>query len=432
MKKLLFFAVALGLASCSTKTENKELIVEVSNPGSLERIDEAVVLTRTQLAPENDKFLPAVLDTVSGTYVASQLDDLDGDGKWDELAFVTNLEPDGTSVLKIVWVDPADYPQFPVRTNIRYGRKLSKDSPIVELDSDVIYKDLQQTIKDLGFYPFQMDGVAWENDKGGFRHYFDGRNNRDYFGKRVTYMVLDSVGIKDDGFPGDTYHVWAHWGRDIMSVGSSFGIGGLGAWVDGERFGRLGRLASEFDDRIDSTKYTRITEGPVRSIFALDFYGWEIEDNKVDSIRQIVTIWAGRHNYENKVIAYSDLPEGVELITGIARIFNDMPLEEIKLDNCTVMATHDHQSYDKEFIMGMGLIIPNKYLTRIFDTPDRGIDFTKTWCAEIKLDSNREAEFYAYSAWEHQDEQFQDRDYFLEFMRKEAERWNTLVRVTVK
>lgn len=431
MKKLLFFAVMLGIVSCG-KTETKELLVEIMNPVSIDRPDEAIVLTRAQLNPENDKLVPAVFDTVTGSYVASQLDDLDGDGIWDELAFVTNLEPNGTSVLKIVWIDPADYPQFPVRTNIRYGRKLSKDSPIVELDSDVIYKDLQQTIKDLGYYPFQMDGMAWENDKGGFRHYFDGRNNRDYFGKRVTYMVLDSVGIQANGFPGDTYHVWAHWGRDIMSVGSSFGLGGLGAWIDGERFGRLGRLASEFNDNIDSTKYTLITEGPVRSMFALDFYGWEIEDKKIDSLRQVVTILAGKHNYENKVIAYADLPAGVELITGIARIFNDMPLETLKFSNNTIMATHDHQSYDKEFIMGIGLIIPNKYVTNLFDTPDRGADLTKTWCAEIRLDNNREAEFYAYAAWEHQDTQFQNRDYFLEFMKTEGSRWDNPVKVTLK
>ena len=429
MKKLLTLAATLALISCG-KTENKEWIVDISNPTQMNRPDETVVLTREQLQPAGE-LVPAVMDTLSGTFIASQVDDIDGDGKWDELAFIVSLEPTSKAALKIVWVDAAQYPEFETRTNIRYGRKASHEEAIAELKSDVIYKDLQKTIKEQGFYPFQMDGVAWENDKVGFRHYFDGRNNRDYFGKRVTDMVLDSVGIRYDGYPGDTYHVWAEWGRDIMSVGSSFGLGGLGAWIDGEKFGRLGRLASERTDRIDSTKFTNLVEGPVRSMFALDFYGWEIEDYKMDSLRQIVTIWAGKHNYENKVVIYKPLPENVKLITGIARIFNDMPLEEIKFRNYTAMAIHDHQSYNKEFIFGMGLIVPNSDLTGIFDTPDNGRGLTQTWCAELNMEGNS-AEYYAYGAWEHQDTLFQNRDYFLEFMKKEGNRWDTPVIITLR
>ena len=76
-----------------------------------------------------------------------------------------------------------------------------------------------------------MDGIAWENDKMGFRHYFDGRNCRDVFGKRVSDMVLDTVGIRPEGIPGDTYHVLAGWGRDIMSAANSFGLGGLAVLI---------------------------------------------------------------------------------------------------------------------------------------------------------------------------------------------------------
>ena len=57
----------------------------------------------------------------------------------------------------------------------------------------------------------------------GFRHYFDGRNCRDVFGKRIPDLVLDTVGIRPDGTPGDTYHVLRPWGRDIMSAANSFG-----------------------------------------------------------------------------------------------------------------------------------------------------------------------------------------------------------------
>jgi len=35
-----------------------------------------------------------------------------------------------------------------------------------------------------GYEPCQTDGPTWKKDKVGFRHYFDGRNSKDLFGKR--------------------------------------------------------------------------------------------------------------------------------------------------------------------------------------------------------------------------------------------------------
>ena len=76
-------------------------------------------------------------------------------------------------------------------------------------------------------YPYQMDGPVWENDKMGFRQYFDGRNCCDVFGKRISEMVLDTVGISPEGHPANTYQVVREWGCDILSAANSFGLGGL-------------------------------------------------------------------------------------------------------------------------------------------------------------------------------------------------------------
>lgn len=428
MKKLVSIAVLLALASCGPK-QNKEWAVEIQNPTQNQRMDEAIVLTRAQLQPADTILVPAVMDT-AGNYVASQVDDIDGDGSWDELAFVTNLAPAETANLKIVWVNPADYPQFTTRTNVRYG-KMVKPGVIEEQKTDLHVKDIVYYINTEG-YPYQMDGIGWENDKVGFRHYYDGRNCRDFFGKRVPDMVLDTVGIRADGTPGDTYHVWADWGRDIMSVGTSFGIGGIGALVDDSRFVRMGRVNADSVDVIDSTRFTLITEGPVRSMFALDFYGWTIDSTKSD-VRQVVTIWAGKHNYENKVTS-KNLPANTSLITGIVHNFNDFPLETLDFNNYVGMATHDIQSYNKEFWMGMGLLLPKANVEKTFDTKGL-IDETimsPTWCAKLKLDENGEVQYKAYSAWEHEDTMFKNRQYFMDMMKSEGERMDNPVVVTLK
>ncbi|MCD8185196.1 MAG: DUF4861 domain-containing protein [Rikenellaceae bacterium] len=424
MKKAFLLFGILALAACSD--QKKPLTVQLSNPTATPRPDESVVLIREQLDPADHR-LPAVMDA-QGHYVPSQVDDLDGDGQWDELAFVTDLAPHETAEFKIVWVEPENYPEFPVRTNIRYG-VMTRPGHIEELTSDMHYKDQVYFINTEG-YPYQMDCVAWENDLVGFRHYYDGRNNKDYFGKRVTDMVLDRVGIREDGTPGDTYHVWADWGRDIMSVGTSFGIGGLAAWVDDSRFVRMGRVNEDPVDVIDSTGYTLIFEGPVRSRFALDFYGWDIEGTKID-LRQEATIWAGKHNYDNRVIA-KNLPENIRLMTGFLYNFNDMPLEELDFSQYIGMATHDHQSYDKEFIMGVGMILPKNNVEKLFLSPEYIPQISRTWCAVLNLEPYGEAEYKAYAAWEHQDERFRDREYFLDLIRSEGARLDDPVKVTLK
>jgi hypothetical protein len=427
MKKILLATLALAAVSCTAT--NREQTVEVANPLQTARTDAAVVLTRAELAPATEATIPAVKDA-AGNYVASQVDDLDGNGTWDELAFVVDLAAGETASLRIVWVAPADYPQFPVRTNVRYG-KMTSPGQIEELTSDVHYKDEMYELNVQG-YPYQMDGVAWENDRSGYRHYYDGRNNKDFFGKRVPDMVLDGVGIRPNGYPGDTYHVMADWGRDIMSVGSSFGIGGIAAWVGDSTLVKLGRMNLQTPDVIDSTRYTLLAEGPVRSRFALDFYGWEVAGNKID-LRQEATIWAGQYNYENRVIA-PNLPAGVSLVTGFLYNFNDMPLEELPFENYIGMATHDFQSYDKEFVMGMGLLLPKSGVEKLFTSPDYIPEevLSRTWCAVLRLDPQGEIVYYPLAVWEHGDERFRDREFFLNTVRAKGNELDHPVQVTLK
>jgi hypothetical protein len=226
--------------------------------------------------------------------------------------------------------------------------------------------------------------------------------------------------------------VWADWGRDIMSVGTSFGVGGLAAWTDDNRFVRMGRANEDPADVIDSTGYTLIFEGPVRSRFALDFYGWDIDGTKID-LRQETTIWAGKHNYDNKVIA-KQLPAGVSLITGFLYNFNDMPLEEIPFEKSIAMATHDFQTYNKEFIMGVGMILPKSGVDTLMLSPDYipETELSRTWFAKLNLDENGEVEYKAYAAWEHQDERFKEREAFLNLIRTEGARLDAPVVVTLK
>ena len=244
----------------------------------------------------------------------------------------------------------------------------------------------------------------------GYRHYFDGRNVRDIFGKTTNLMVMDSVGIQEDGYVGNTYHVEAWWGRDIMSGGRSFGLGGI-ALQKGDSLIRLGVTMEQTTNNIDETFYKVISSGPVRSIFRLNFNGWEVDGEKID-VEETMTIWAGKYGYENKV-RLSHLPEGSRLVTGIVNDFNDMPYIRKDVGNYKLMMTHDKQTYDKVWYMGMALMVDKENWTGVeFEAPKQGSGILTTWCTELKPNSNGEYNFNCCAAWEITDQRFTQREYF--------------------
>lgn len=387
--------------------------VSIKNHTAKDRIDEAFVIKRQDLKYTEKGKLP-VLYNKEGNTVMCQADDLNLDGEWDELAFTYSLKAGETDNFSIEWVTPGLYPRFNPRTNVRLGKMVTPGNVVI-LNTDSHGK---YNLPRGEGYPYQTDGPAWENDKMGFRHYFDGRNVRDVFGKRTTEMVMDTVGIQADGTPGDTYHQLHWWGRDIMSAAGSLGLGGI-ALQKKDTLIRLGITIDQTTDNVDSTKYTCIVNGPVRSIFILDFYGWDIGGDKID-VHETMTIWAGKYGYEN-VITTSPLPKGSNLVTGIVNNFNDRPYTFEKHGNYVMMSTHDKQTYNKEWYMGMSLLIEKVNFVSTFEAPKTGSGVTTSWCAKLKPNKQDEYRFNCYAAWELSDERFINSVFYQDMIRSYAE-----------
>ena len=267
-------------------------------------------------------------------------------------------------------------------------------------------------------YPYQMDGPVWENDKMGFRQYFDGRNCCDVFGKRISEMVLDTVGISPEGHPANTYQVVREWGCDILSAANSFGLGGL-AMQTPDSLVRMGVPASYTEDVIDSTYYELVTEGPVRSIIRLTYKGWQIGNNKIDLCEEI-SIWAGKYGYEKR-ISTTTLPGNYFLVTGIVNNLNTQPFTEEEYEGKQyAMLTHDKQTVNESFYFGMSLLIPGDNLVETFHAPEENADIIKTWCVKMKPDANGLYNYRAYAAWELRDKQFRERETFINLIAHEA------------
>lgn len=355
-----------------------------------------------------------LLVSENGDTLVFQLDDIDTDGKWDELAFLCDFTPNEKKTIFVSSVSSFNnIPKFGNRTNIRYGKMIGKNN-IVELSEDVHGK---YNLPRGESYPYQLDGPTWENDKVAFRHYFDGRNNRDVFGKLTSYMVMDTVGINNDGVVANTYSSLNDWGRDILTVGSSLGLGGL-ALLTPDSLIRLGVMYNDMVDNVDFTSFKLISEGPVRSVFELQYSGWDIGLGKIDSIKEKITIWAGHYSYESKINT-SFIPEGCHIVTGMVDIENDNDRVMKKIDNkYIVMATHDRQANNKETYLGLGIIVPVEQVYKLFDASDMNSNICNTWCVGFKKGIS--AEYEAYAVWAESDKVFSDRNFFIEYIEKQT------------
>ena len=107
-----------------------------------------------------------------------------------------------------------------------------------------------------GMFPYE--GIGWENGLVGYRLYLDGRLVNDIFGKQQPEPALANIG--EIG----SYHELAPWGMDVLKVGPSLGIGGLGIVRDGipMQFGEVPLLSARISESGTSTgRFSILAEG---------------------------------------------------------------------------------------------------------------------------------------------------------------------------
>lgn len=290
MKRSLLFLIVAFLATCALHAMPRihHLKLLVTNPSDMARTAENIVLSVPALiavAPGLKAGNAIVTATDAATIEAdakimqtvelpSQADDLDGDGKYDELVFQIALKPHQTRVVTI------SYGEQPVIARLRsvYPQRANMK------------------------FSVRYEGLGWESEESAWRIYFDKRNGVDLYGKRRPGLYLDLFSA-----PEYVYHMESPYGRDIYDVGQSIGIGAIAAIEDG----KVVRVAE-----VTSRECKIVANGPVRAIADLIYKGWRVSGRNVD-ITSRITQWAGEHGYEHR-ITLSDVV-GLKLVTGITR-----------------------------------------------------------------------------------------------------------------
>jgi hypothetical protein len=347
MKKtvLKLIIIATFFVSCNSKAQ-----LTFRNPLNVIRTDEAIVLTQAQLSQKiklEDGNLP-VFKTTKGELIPSRVDDLDGDGNWDEVVLVFDMEAGETKTVTIKQVALSAYPVFEKNTNLRLGIK-QDDGSFKEVDN---YRALPCND---GFEIIaQAESVNWENDKIAFRVYFDCRNVKDLFGKLKPEMIIDKIQTPE--LP--SYHELADWGMDVLHCGSSLGSGGF-ALMRNDLLFRLGST--------EVYEYKKIVEDPLRSVFELRYSGWNVDGEMLEAVEKI-PVYPGKYWFESEVTV-NGCKEGDQIVTGIVTSKLKREPFEMTAGDFRCIGIHDIQSLNNDEL-GMAVLVQASEAGRIGRTSD--------------------------------------------------------------
>ena len=200
--------------------------------------------------------------------------------------------------------------------------------------------------------------------------------------KSVKEMVLDSVGLQTGN-----YHALANWGMDILKVGNSLGAGALAVMYNDSLY------------RLENTEretFKIIIEGPVRSIFEMNYKDWNVGDLNLN-LTERITIWAGRNGYQSE-ITINGTEEPIQLVTGMVNYQSDS-LYTKEIGNYSYWATHDKQSENND-ILGMAIFTQSKNLINTFIAPKEGDGITNTYYGSLSYTVDKPITFWFVCGWE--------------------------------
>lgn len=252
MKKIAVLLSVIVFWSC--QNEEPSVSVKVENSLDIDRSFETVEIDAKDLASLNaDHF--HVINTSSGDTLVSQTIDYDSDGNFEVLLFQPEIKAKATHEYQIFASNEK------TRDTLCYSR----------------------------FVPERTDDYAWENNRVAFRTYGptaqkmveDGlkggtlSSGIDAWLKRVEYPVINKWYEKYTSGTG-SYHEDTGEGLDNFHVGSSRGVGGIAFKADS-----IYLVSKNFID------HKTIANGPLRTVFKLDYGTYAIGDKKLTEVKTI-------------------------------------------------------------------------------------------------------------------------------------------------
>ena len=347
MKKLLF---TLLLATAGqTMMGQKTIEVNVTNPTKTDRQAQPVIVQLKDTGMD----VKSALVRLNGTEIPSQLDDLNGDGQYDELCFLTDIAPKGRQTFTVELL--------PTGTPRTYEQKVYADMMLTNKKIKSTNKQdlyISSLTVDNGTNPYWMlhhHGPAFENEMVAYRIYFDHRQTVDTYGKYHKGLEL-----KQTQFYPDDEQKAKGFGDDVLWVGNTFGLGALRGW-DGTEPQML--------QDVDHRTLRILSRGPLRTVVEVIDDGWNTMNPGKEKITMstLYILYTGRRDVQVD-IRFNKPATGYEFATGIINVKDSEEFSDKQgLRGCWgtdwPVSAKDSVGHKRETV-GLGICIPAKNIVR--------------------------------------------------------------------
>lgn len=341
-------ALLAGGLSASAQGQEKKIEVIVENPWNAEKVDEPVVIDLSSLGAGFTVKSATIFDGTNE--IPSQLDDMNGDTRADELAFVINLPASGKKTLNVTLSSLKSDKTYPARVYAEMLFRTSKKNKYAK--GYAIYADGASDTYNVQHH----HGAAFESELVAYRIYFNEKQTTDLYGKFHKGLELE----ESQFYPTDE-QLKRGFGDDVIKVNSSCGAGTLRGW-DGTQSTLIKPVAVR-GQRI-------LASGPVRTIVDAEVKGWQYQNKELNMINRY-TLYAGHRDAQVDVLFDAPLDKevfctGVQNITGHADMFSDH--NGLVASWGTDWPVNDTVKYKKETV-GLATYIPKKYVVK--ETSDK-------------------------------------------------------------
>lgn len=288
---LIFLAASALVASASPLT------VTVKNPLKADRRSVPVVVDLAKYAPGRE--VTTARATVKGVEIPVQIDDLDADGRADEIALLVDVPSKGKTVVSLdLDAAPKDsvVPLTHAYLKMRDEPKKHPNLVSIAYPGDVNTKQMYNSIYGHGSV---IEGL-WN----AVRIYMDNRQSLDLYVKQTPRLELETT-----GFYTTQDQLAQGYGRDVLWAGKSVGAGSFRGYQKGE---------PATIDTVAIRGQRVVADGPVRSIIEVSDRGW-VYNGKRRDMTQLYTLWGNHRDYQVDISISETFPGDV-YATGIQKL----------------------------------------------------------------------------------------------------------------
>jgi unsaturated rhamnogalacturonyl hydrolase len=392
-------------ASVAQSEQNNAVLAtaEISNANDFALQQEPIYFSFYDLGLESHE--AANLTVLNGDQVqVSQTVDTDGDGALDSLLLAADFAPAERKHFVITSdpaiVKPALKKQTQAEISIKEGGEWKGKEYVGGEFKNVDSVNPPPQYTDHSYW-IRYEGPGIESDKVAYRIYLDWRNGFDIFGKKVSHVVLQNIGLEDY----ETYHHNADWGVDVLKVGKSLGMGGFGFWN-----GKNVELVSQTDSR----SATITSNGDIYSGFKINYNGWQVNDQKLDMTAHF-SMTAGSRLVKVNINKTEKLPN---MAIGLVKHPGTKLLEgnqEISGYAWTYVASWGKQSLSgADDHLGMAVIFRRDERTEQTEDDNSYVS--------VMRDRDGKLEYYFLAAWEHELDGVKTEAEFKAYLDREVQR----------